>query len=228
MPKPQTKSAGAKPKARAKPRTKAPPGTARPPAGQVVDEHQLSSLMSKSLDLAEAGLTLGMNFVQRFGSTVQDQFITRLSQAGQAFQQPAPAPASASTTAGPEPAVAAEPSPAKPTEGNFAGVANPQPLFPGSPIRVSFSVNNDSASAEKKIALKLEGLKGEITGARLDAAALAVEPASVRIAPMDFEKFVLRGLVPVDTRSDAYRGWIVVSGDEQLRIPLRLLVTGRK
>jgi hypothetical protein len=105
---------------------------------------------------------------------------------------------------------------------------NQQPLFPGSQVRVSFSINNDSASAEKKVTLKLEALEGEISRTWLDGSALSIQPASATIAQMDFEKFIIRGLVPMDTRSDAYQGWIVVSGDEQLRIPLRLVITGRR
>jgi hypothetical protein len=173
--------------------------------------------MSKSLELAEASLTLGMNFVQRLGSTVHDQVIGRLSHVGQSFNQGTPESAQA------EPVRGAETAAARP----FAGVTNQQPLFPGSPIRVSFSINNDSPSAGKKVTLKLEGLKGEISGTRLDAAALSVKPASATIAPTDFEKLVIHGRVSMDTCSDAYHGWIIVSGDEELRIPLRLVVTGR-
>ena len=223
MPKPQKKSTGSRRPSRARPKPKARTRAGRKSSAGAVDENQLGTLMSKSLDLAEASLTLGMNFVQRLGSTVQEQVIGRLSQVGQSFNPPAPEAAPA------EPVHNAEPEPRqRPATGRpFAGVANQQPLFPGSPIRVSFSINNDSQSSARKVALKLEGLKGEISGAALDAA-LTVQPPSATIVPMDFEKFILRGLVPMDARSDAYQGWIVVSGDEQLRIPLRLTITGRR
>jgi hypothetical protein len=110
---------------------------------------------------------------------------------------------------------------------NFAGVTNRQPLFPGSPLRVSFSINNESPSVAKKISVKLGNLTGEISHANFDASGLAVEPATATIAPMDFEKFVITGVVPAGLKSDAYQGWIVVAGEEQLRIPLRLAITGR-
>jgi len=226
MPKQRTDTSEARRRSHGKARPKTRASTRNKPSGGAVGEDQIGALMSKSLDLAEASLTLGMNFVQRLGSTVQEQVISRLSHVGQSFNQPAPEPAPAEPARGSQaaPPPQSQPAGARP----FAGVTNQQPLFPGSPIRVSFSINNDSPSAGKKVALKLEGLKGEISGARFDAAALVVEPASATVVPMDFEKFVIRGLVPMNTRSDAYQGWIIVSGDEQLRIPLRLVVTGRR
>ena len=181
--------------------------------------------MSKSLDLAEASLTLGMNFVQRLGTTVHEQVIGRLTQVGQSFTQAAPPSPQAEPPRATD--AASQPQSKSPGFKPFAGVVNQQPLFAGSPVRVSFSINNDSQSTVKKVALKLEGLKGEVSGAALDAA-LVVEPATATIVPMDFEKFVIHGLVPIGTRSDAYQGWIMVSGEEDLRIPLRLLITGRR
>lgn len=223
MPKQPKTSARSRRPSHAKPKPKASKRAGRKSSAGAVGENQLGTLMSKSLDLAEASLTLGMNFVQRLGSTVQEQVLGRLSQVGQSSNPPATEAATA------EPVRNAEPEPrARPAAGRpFAGVVNQQPLFPGSPIRVSFSINNDSQSSAKKVALKLEGLKGEISGAALDAA-LTIQPHSATIAPVDFEKFILRGLVPMDVCSDAYQGWIVVSGDEQLRIPLRLTITGRR
>jgi hypothetical protein len=135
------------------------------------------------------------------------------------------APAASAAAGEPEPAGPATPA-ASPAAG-FAGVTNRQPLFPGSPVRVSFSINNDAADATKKVSVKLEGLEGELTHERLAASALTVEPSRATIAEMDFEKFLVAGVVPINARSDAYLGWIVVTGDEQLRIPLRLVVTGR-
>ena len=220
-----------RPGSKPKPKTRASAGAKTPANGG--SETQIGSLMSKSLDLAEASLTLGMNFVQRLGSTVQDQVIGRLAQVGQSFAQGAAAapppepPRTANTNANAGANADAQPQPKSPGFKPFAGVVNQQPLFAGSPIRVSFSINNDSQSAVKKVALKLEGLLGEVHGGTLTAA-LAVEPPAAAIAPMDFEKFVIRGLVPMGTRSDAYQGWIVVSGDEELRIPLRLAITGRR
>jgi hypothetical protein len=227
MPKPRTASStGARSRARQKAKSTPRPKTQSKPANQPADDTQLGALMSKSLDLAEASLTLGLNFVQRLGSTVQEQVIDRLSHVGQSFTQQAAEAGQRAQAREREPEAPAQPKPA--ATKSFAGVTNPQPLFPGSAVRVSFSINNDSASAEKKVALKLESLEGEISHAKLAGSALSIEPASATIAQMDFEKFIVRGLVPMDTRSDAYQGWIVVSGDEQLRIPLRLVITGRR
>jgi hypothetical protein len=180
--------------------------------------------MSKGLDLAEASLTLGLNFVQRLGTTMQEQVIGKITQAGQSFMQAASAPAA------PPASDEGEAAPSRPSQAptaSFAGVANRQPLFPGSPLRVSFSINNESPSAPKKVSVKLGNLAGELTRAPFEATGLAVEPATATIAPMDFEKFVITGVIPAGAKSDAYQGWIVVTGEEQLRIPLRLTVTGR-
>ena len=227
MPKPRTASStGARSRARQKAKSTPRPKTQSKPANQPADDTQLGALMSKSLDLAEASLTLGLNFVQRLGSTVQEQVIDRLSHVGQSFTQQAAEPGQRAQARESETEAPAQPKPAATRP--FAGVTNQQPLFPGSAVRVSFSINNDSASAEKKVALKLEALEGEISRTRLEGSVLSIEPASATIAQMDFEKFIVRGLVPMDTRSDVYQGWIVVSGDEQLRIPLRLVITGRR
>jgi hypothetical protein len=196
-------------------------------AGGPGDPDQVSSLLAKTLDLAEASVTLGLSLVERLGTSMQEQVLGKISQAGQSFMQAAMkgAPAASAAAGEPEPAGPATPA-ASPAAG-FAGVTNRQPLFPGSPVRVSFSINNDAADATKKVSVKLEGLEGELTHERLAASALTVEPSRATIAEMDFEKFLVAGVVPINARSDAYLGWIVVTGDEQLRIPLRLVVTGR-
>ncbi len=204
-----------------KPGPQAAPKTKRGGPGE---PDQFSSLVSKTLDLAEASVTLGLSLVEKAGSSMQEQVLGKISQAGQSFMQAAMKGAPAAATA------AAEPGPAAPATSpatGFAGVTNRQPLFPGSPVRVSFSINNDTADTTRKVSVKLEGLQGELTQDRLAASALTVEPSRATIAEMDFEKFVVVGVIPINTRSDAYLGWIVVTGDEQLRIPLRLVVTGR-
>src|ERR1039457_5757806 len=142
------------------------------PANKPANETQIGTLMSKSLDLAEASLTLGLNFVQRLGSSVQEQVIDRLSHVGQSFAQPAAEPGQRSQARESEPEAPAQPKPAATSP--FAGVTNQQPLFPGSAVRVSFSINNDSASAEKKVALKLEALEGEISRNRLEGSVLSI------------------------------------------------------
>ncbi|MDD5673028.1 MAG: hypothetical protein PHC61_02600 [Chitinivibrionales bacterium] len=213
---------------------KAPPkpGAQKQNIPPKADDTQIGAIMAKSLDLAEAGLTLGLNLFQKFGTSVGDQLMGKIAQAAQAgksFVNEAAAraahpreQASASTQA-PEAADAAEN--AAP-ERSFAGVYNRLPLFPGSPVKVPFSINNDAAEAVKKVNVKLEGLTGELTDTKLDAAQFAIKPAHQSIDPMDFEKFLITGTVPPHTPSDAYNGWIIVTGDEQLKIPVKLVVTG--
>ena len=90
MPKPRTASStGARSRARQKAKSTPRPKAQSKPAKEPADDTQLGALMSKSLDLAEASLTLGLNFVQRLGSTVQEQVIDRLSHVGQSFTQQA-------------------------------------------------------------------------------------------------------------------------------------------
>jgi hypothetical protein len=61
-------------------------------------------------------------------------------------------------------------------------------------------------------------------GAQIDALLFAVKPQRRRIAPMDFEKFVLEGTIPPDLPSDVYHGAIVVASGQELSIPVRLVV----
>jgi len=129
MPKQRTDSStGARPRARQKAKAKAKTKT-KPrskaqskPANRPADETQLGALMSKSLDLAEASLNLGLNFVQRLGSTVQEQVIDRLAQAGQSFTQPAGEPGPRAPARESEPDAPAQPKTAAARA--FAGVMN--------------------------------------------------------------------------------------------------------
>jgi hypothetical protein len=118
-----------------------------------------------------------------------------------------------------------EAAPAPPPEPGLFYVTNRLPLLPGGTVKVSFSINNDSLVAPKKVALRVEGFVGQASGASFPATAVAVKPATRTIAPADFDKFVLRGTVPAHVPSDVYFGLIVVETDEQLKIPLRLVVS---
>ena len=42
-----------------------------------------------------------------------------------------------------------------------------------------------------------------------------------------FDVIVVGG-IPADAPEDSYNGWIVVDGDEQMRIPVVLLVSGNQ
>ncbi len=174
---------------------------------------QMGMILAKGLDLAEAGVSLGVTIVNRIGSAAQQQVMERMAAAMQREAPPESAP--------PPMSEAAEP-PAEPTA---FYITNRLPLAPGGTVKVSFSINNDSMVAPKKVSLQIEGFQGETTGASLPAAAMSIKPQTKAIAPVDFEKFVLRGAVPVETPPDVYFGWILVSSEDELRIPVRLVVS---
>jgi hypothetical protein len=182
---------------------------------------QMGALLTKGLDLAEAGLGLGVTLVSRVGEAAQHQILERfMSQAAAAAASVAPG-GEAPMPPAPEPEMSPPPAPAP----ESYGITNRLPLPPGGTARVSFSINNDSMAAPKKVALSLEGFVGEAHGRHLDAAGFTVKPARKTIAPMDFEKFALEGAVPPKAPPDVYRGWVVVSSDNELRIPIALVVS---
>jgi hypothetical protein len=175
---------------------------------------QVGAILAKGLDLAEAGLSLGVTIVSRVGAVAQEKLLDRVAAAAATADHPeAPAPAAAPPA----------PPPAAPASG--FGITNRLPLTPGGAVRISFSINNESATASKKVALQVEGFAGEATGRSIDAAGFAVKPAKKVIEPMDFEKFILEGAVPADAPPDIYRGAILVASDGELRIPVWLAVT---
>jgi hypothetical protein len=79
-------------------------------------------------------------------------------------------------------------------------------------------------SDAKTVMLKAVGFTGEFEGAQLDATQFFVKPSRRRIAPADFEKFVLEGTIPADAPSDVYHGAVVVSTGQELSIPVRVVV----
>jgi hypothetical protein len=191
---------------------------------------QVGAILAKGLDLAEAGLSLGVTIMSRVGAVAQEKLAERvaaaaasatMATAGVAEAPEAPPSASASASASapaPAPASAAAPS-------SGFGITNRLPLMPGGALRISFSINNEAATAAKKVALEIEGFLGDATGFRIDPAGFTVKPAKKVIEPMDFEKFVLEGALPADAPPDIYRGAILVASDGELRIPVWLAVT---
>jgi hypothetical protein len=176
---------------------------------------QVGMILSKGLDLAEAGVSLGVTIVNRIGSAAQQQVLERMAAAMQQQDEPG----------APPPPMQGEGAPEAPAEPAAFYITNRLPLVPGGTVKVSFSINNDSMVAPKKVTLRIEGFQGEATGAPLPAEGLSVKPETKSIAPVDFEKFVLSGAVPVETPPDVYFGWILVSSDDELRIPVRLVVS---
>lgn len=182
----------------------------------------IGSVVSKGFVLVEAAIEVGVTLANRLSSALQIQ----------AGQQPeAGAPPYAVPQAGPYQAPPlSEPrtAPAGPQPVPSPGyVTNPLPLFPGSSVSVSFTINNDSATVAKEVRLWIESLTGELRGDTLDAAGFSVAPSTKVIAPLDFDKFTLTGTIPPTAVGDSYGGWIVVASDEQLRIPVRLVVMER-
>lgn len=172
---------------------------------------QVGSILAKGLDLAEAGVSLGVTIISRVGTAAQQKIREGLDAAA----QPAAGPAQPSDAPAFAEAAEAEPS---------YGITNRLPLTPGGTARVSFSINNDSLTEPKKVDLRVEGFAGDQSGARLDASSFAIKPAQKTIAPADFEKFVLQGSLPADAVPDVYRGAVVVASETGLRIPVVLVV----
>jgi hypothetical protein len=186
---------------------------------------QLGSIMSKTLDLVEATVGLGVNLASRLGSVVQEQAVDRFG--GGMGSYPEGSPAYGEPGQGAQPPYPEEPE--RVARGHMRAevnyVVNPLPLFPGSSVKVSFTINNDSVSVPRQLRLRVEGFVGQMQGATLDGNQFAVEPDSQVVDPMDFEKFTLRGTIAQEAPADNYEGWIIVSEEEEIRIPVRLVVS---
>jgi hypothetical protein len=177
---------------------------------------RFGDLLGKGFDLAEAGLSLGLTVASTLGAAAQQKIFEKMMEAATA--EPAtPAPAAPVAPTGQPMPVPNAPPPA-------FGITNRLRIAPGMPVRVSFSINNDSAAAPKQVALRAEPFTGERTGAMLPPASLAVTPEAAVIAPMDFEKFVLAGAIPETSPADIYHGSIAVSAEDSMRIPVLLVI----
>jgi hypothetical protein len=182
---------------------------------------QMTALTSKLIDLADAGLGLGMNVVSLLTSLAKAQIGGALQPDG----GPAAARPERSAPAAP-PAPAAEGSADRSGPRSYC-IVNRTPLYPGSPVQVSFSINNDLPETAKNLIVSARGFAGAAQGFQIDNRLFAVEPPEKLIAAMDFDRFVLKGNIPLEAPEDSYNGWILVDGDEQLRIPVVLLVSRR-
>jgi len=180
------------------------------PAGVELRERldQVGTILAKGLDLAEAGVSLGVTILSRVSVAAQQKIREGLDAANQP-------PAS-------EPAPAAEPPPEPEPE---YGLTNRLPLVPGAEVKISFSVNNDSMTDVKKVDLSVRGFAGDNENGSLDATIFSIKPAQKTIAPVDFEKFVLQGVLPGTIVPDVYRGVVIVASDKDLAIPVILVVT---
>jgi hypothetical protein len=167
---------------------------------------QLGAIIVKTLDLAEAGLSLGITVLTRAGAVAQD-----------ALTQP---PGGASHDDGRPDEASLQPL----AEEDAFFLTNRVPLAPGGTVHVSFSITNDSLVESKRVSLRLEALVGEREGVRLDGDTFAVRPARKTVAPMDFDKFVLTGTLPAAAPPDVYSGAVIVVSTDEMRIPVRLQV----
>jgi hypothetical protein len=170
---------------------------------------RFGDLLGKGLDLAEAGLSLGLTVVGTLGAAAHKKIFEKVIDATAPDLEAA--------------ATAAAPAPAAPGAAAF-GITNRLRLAPGMPVSISFSINNDSAQSNKQVALRIEPFTGEKTGALLPPASLSVAPETAAVAPMDFEKFVLQGSIPESSPPDIYHGTIAVNAEDAMRIPVVLVV----
>ena len=189
---------------------------------------QIGATFSKGLDLAEAGLSLGLTLINRFGTIVQDSVMEKISGVMSAASN-APSDGTATseqTTAyDNEQAPSSEPSEAMGQQDPAYYIVNRLPLTPGQSVQVSFSINNDSMDTPKRVKLKADGFTGATQGHTFSSKRFTVTPGTKTILPMDFEKFVLKGEIPKDISPDVYTGRILVFSDQAIEIPVRLLVT---
>ena len=175
---------------------------------------QMSSLVSKVLELADAGVGLGINVISLLNTLARSQV------AGAAPAEPQPhgdeRPPAPPEDAAPQPEAAR----------NYC-IVNRRPIHPGGAVKVSFSINNDLPDAAKKLRVTAKGFVGAARGFSFDGAGFSVDPSEKVIDAMDFERFILTGSIPADAPEDSYNGWILVDGEEQMRIPVVLLVSGK-
>lgn len=213
-------AAGRRPRATSKKRQ--PHASQEPPRTPLLNRaDQLGATLAKGLDLAEAGLSLGLTLINRFGSMVQESILASASDRPHPSAQPQPG----HHGDGPEPTAAGRSSqdPAGAAEESYC-IANRLPVTPGQRTQVSFSINNDSPSAARQVRLELDGFVGQVSGTKFSCTGFIVKPNAKTIAPMDFEKFVLRGEVPQGIPSDVYHGKVIVVSDQAFEIPVKLLV----
>ncbi len=192
----------------------------------LLQTEQLGATLAKGLDLAEASLSLGLTLMTRLGSMVQESVLEKV---GEHFPGPA-SPVQSGGGPDRQATAAPAPSPSPAASGVPSGddvaysINNRLPLFPGQPVSVSFSINNDSEEVVKRVKLRVEGFVGQISAVSFPSEGFSVKPGLCAIAPMDFEKFMLKGTLPSDIPSDVYIGKVVVTADHSLEIPVRLVV----
>lgn len=184
------------------------------PSGGESDAPQITSLVSKVIELANAGVGLGINLVSLLSTFAKAQ----VGGTPPAPRQEAAVPEAPTAATAPPDAGAAR---------SYC-IVNRVPLHSGGPVKVSFSINNDLPDATQNLVVTCRGFAGAAQSFRIADSVLSVEPAAAVIGPMDFERFVLQGTIPAEAPADTYNGWIQVGGDEQIRIPAVLVVSSQR
>jgi len=186
---------------------------------------QIGAILSKGLDLAEAGIGLGINLIGKLSSVAQDQVIGNIAKSvipGAYGRQNSPDQGQA-----PDYQRGKEDAAGDSDINRGMCIVNRRPLSPGGAMEISFSINNDSPVHARKVCIEIEGFTGSTHDYNISSEMFSIRPADIEIAPMDFEKFVLTGAIPKDAPEDSYNGWIKIAGEERLKLPVILIVTGR-
>ncbi|MBN2035137.1 MAG: hypothetical protein JW768_00210 [Chitinispirillaceae bacterium] len=165
---------------------------------------RFTEVMNKSLEITEAGMTMGLKLLGTGSEKLLSVITEKLVPAAAAPPQPAGSPAP------------------QPQGGPVVG--NAVPAVPGGSVYISFSISNDAADRSKRIRLTLSECIGSQTRQQLPPGSLAIAPDQKEILPLDFEKFIVSGIVPAESLPDTYEGWIVVDGDEQFNIHIVVTV----
>jgi hypothetical protein len=188
---------------------------------------EIEEIVNRGLDLAETGIGLGVNIVARLGSIFKDQVFDKINPE---LLNSAINSAAARSDQAEQPQQSQEEH-SQASQQNAGAEAdyliNRLPLFPGDTASLSFSINNDSLTSEKRIRLAIEPFIGELHQYRIDGSAFSLTPSPIAIAPVDFEKFVLKGDLAEEVPADVYHGWIIVSEEQTYRIPVILVVSNR-
>ena len=148
--------------------TKSEPVATSPEQALMDGMEKLNRVLSKTIELAEAALQLGVRLVDNMG---RDQARARMADFDTTGYYGDPGAAREAPSSAPAPL---------PSDNR---VGNRAPLHAGSDVRIAFSINNESA-AKRSIQLKLSPLVGEAGGARLAHGALAVNPVRFNLEPL--------------------------------------------
>jgi hypothetical protein len=172
---------------------------------------RLGILMTKGMDLAETGFSLGINMIDRFAKVGPGGIFNVRPQATSQQEEHNPPEGEA---------------PHQQTKSDSGLIiVNSLRIFPGTTATITFSLNNDSVDSPKSVILSVDGFNGQSTGAQIDSSTFSITPRKQTIAPADFEKFTIQGPVPMNIPADTYTGFLKISGDEEASIPVAVIIS---